>query len=183
VDAQGYETVGDGTGTLIENPVEQIVHALHNWVWSSYTSDVWFTGSAPVNAAAAATAAAYFTRKGFKGSGYIKDKILGRDLIAQWLKTWDARAYWTNGGELAFAVEDHVITSPYPTALYQEDRHDVAASFEQDFDDQVISEVTVKHLYSANISSYMQQLTVSEPLVTRETPESLDMLWSYASKA
>ncbi len=180
VDIQGYETVGDGSGTLIEGPVDQLAHALKNWVWGEYRTGAWLT-AAPINAAAVTACAAYFTRKGLKGSGYIKDRFRGHDLLSGWLKSWRARGWWTNGGELAIGIEDHAIATPYPSPLYREDRHDIGGSFKQATPETLLSSVAVKHMYSGSLGSYVQQLTVGDPDSTLEAEEPLEMLWSYAS--
>jgi hypothetical protein len=182
VDARGYETVGDGSGALIENPCDQFVHALNNWIWGQYSSGPWLTG-APVSSAAATSCAAFFTRKGIKGSGYIKDRIRGHDLVSAWLKTFNARGFWTNSGQLAVGIQEHQHASVYPATLYREDRHDIGASFRLKYRDDLISGVSVKHLYSANLGDYTQSLTINDPTVDREAEEALDMLWSYASAA
>jgi hypothetical protein len=182
VDARGYETAGDGSGTLIDNPCDQVVHALNNWIWGDYASGAWLA-SAPISATAATSCAAFFARKGIKGSGYIKDRIRGHDLVAAWLKTFNARGFWTNAGQLGLGVQDHQYASVYPATVYREDRHDIGASFQLKYRDDLISGVSVKHLYSATVGDYTQSLTIKDPTVEREAEEALDMLWSYASAA
>src|SRR5574341_1554011 len=60
-DMEGYESVGDGSGALVENPVEEFKHLLVNWIFNDYKSGTWFADStAPVDVPMFRTLAAQF---------------------------------------------------------------------------------------------------------------------------
>jgi hypothetical protein len=68
-DVQGYETVGDGTGTLIENEANILKHLLVNFIYGDATS-LWLAdATAPVDTTAFASAAAILDRGGRRAGG------------------------------------------------------------------------------------------------------------------
>lgn len=113
-DAQGYETVGDGSGTLITDPPTVLAHLLHNWVYGDYRTGPWLTSTAPVDAASFATT--FFSARGYEASAYIATKRTGLALVNDFLKSFEMRGYWSTDGKMALHVEDFT-TWFYVTAL------------------------------------------------------------------
>lgn len=104
-DADGYETVGDGTGTLILNPVDQMKHRLVNFVFGDYRSGPWLAdATAPIDVGSFAAASTYAGNANYEGSnheGGTTTQRRGRDSINEWLTSWQAfKLYWTPQGKL-----------------------------------------------------------------------------------
>ena len=51
VDCEGYETDGDGGGTLITNPATQLKHLLSNFLFGEYRSGLWLSDASELDAA------------------------------------------------------------------------------------------------------------------------------------
>lgn len=98
IDAYGCETVGDGTGELIENLLPQYLHAITNWCPPSgegYQSGAWLTipswpdGTPMIDAAsfvAADTQSGVYVSGGFRGDfliGANNEAISARQLLAR----------------------------------------------------------------------------------------------------
>jgi hypothetical protein len=98
VNAYGCDTVGDGTGDLIENLLPQYLHAITNWcppVGEGYQAGPWLAipawpdGTPMIDAASFATADAQsgvYVDGGFRGDGLIganNDAISARQLLAR----------------------------------------------------------------------------------------------------
>lgn len=182
-DVHGYETVGDGSGTLIENPAEQIAHALTHSVLSRHSFGDWPAQDARIDSAYLTAAAAFFTRKGMKGSVYVSDKMIGHALLAQWMKTWDAVAFWSTDGKLRFAVDEHVV-DVYPDEVFRQNSHDVQGSFRQPQERDVLGSVKVSFVHSATTGNYINFLDVRNPSsVEQDAEDSLEMRWAYNSLA
>ncbi len=106
-DVQGYEAVGDGTGSLIVDPATMLKHALVNWVYGDYRSGPWLAdSSAPVDLGSFATT--FFSDRDVpaQASWYINRKRKGLDVVNEFLSSFEMKACWTADGKIALKVED-----------------------------------------------------------------------------
>jgi hypothetical protein len=177
-DAQGYETVGDGSGTLITDPPTILKHLLVNWIYGDYKTGPWLSDStAPVDTTSFGTT--FFSDRGYQSSVYISGaKKKGLEVVNDFLKSFEAKAYWTTAGKIALAVEDftswgyvtdYVVTETddcggwslvYPTA-------------------NLVDEIEAQYGQTPT-GGYQQKLSVKDLSTAEQAPESVDLPHSAA---
>lgn len=189
VDAYGYETVGDGTGTYILSPVDELNHWLDHFVyndscgsgwtgtWPSITSlcSVQKFASANTRLATAAGGAGYI------GAIYVGDTVTALDVLNQWGADNEMKLYWRATGKLAVGMDD---PSPAGSTVYVSDpwlRY--PADFEAqrlalDFDSSdLLDSVIVQTSKVVALDRYMQQIEVFDPLPAIGKSETLAPIW------
>lgn len=179
-DIQGYETIGDGTGDLIRNPVEQIRHCLDNFIYSDIRSGNWVTGVAPVDPGSFQAAVLFANDEGYEGAIRLSEPTKGIDVLNAWLKTFEARAYWSDAGNIVFVNLDHRLVDlfkddPWIRCKQQESsfslRHEVSAK---------IDRITGEHLYNEVRGSFLQTLEVRDTSLDEEAPDTLQLTYGPA---
>ena len=184
-DVQGYETVGDGSGTLIEVPSDQIKHLLVNWIYGDYKTGAWLAdASAPVDTTWFATAAAFLNVYAIKGSRRIfGEQQRGQDAFEEWCNsTPRLMPFITQAGKLALRADDHrgsgfaYLDDPW----LREDKHELAFSGVTNPTTQIIDRVSIRYLRNDAADDFVQSLEVRDPGVTKEAPDSLELPWSAA---
>lgn len=182
-DVRGYESVGDGSGTLIENPAEQLQHLLVNWVWGDYKTGAWLSAStAPIDTTLFATAASFLSARGHKGSrvlGGQPSAQTGLNALEEWCRSHQCQPFWRNSGQLAIRFEDPAAT-PYPTSTLDDDRFFRMAQLVYDARD-LVDRVTVQYLYDHVAGQYTQVLEVRDLALAHELSDTMDQPWSYGS--
>jgi hypothetical protein len=173
-DARGYETVGDGTGTLITDPPTILKHLLVNWIYGDYKDGAWFADStAPVDTTSFGTT--YFSDRSVQASLYLDKKRRGQDVVNDFLKSFEARAYWLSNGKVAFAVEDFTLWA-YPTTVLRQDETDGwGLSYSPA---NLVDRVEAK--WSNVNGGYQQVLRVADLRTGEVAPESLELPYSAA---
>jgi hypothetical protein len=189
-DVTGYETVGDGSGALIENEADQLKHQLINFVYEDALT-TWLAGSStPFDATTFTAAATLFTRNGIKGSKRISGAPRkGIELVNEWLGSTLCRAYWNHLGKICLKVEDIDAATIYPTARIVAESGD-ANNFGMDQADfvvehdtlDIVSRVETRYSFREALSDYAASLMVQESGVTFGSPDSFDQPWSYAGQ-
>jgi len=186
-DAYGYETVGDGTGSPILNPADQLKHFLVNFVFGDYGESgttLWAAdGSAPVNVASFAAAAAFLTSREYRGSRYLAESKTGLDELNQWCLDHWAKAFWTPGGEIGIHIAD-----PTDMDIYQDNRLIVCQKqerdrFAMDYDGQnLVGRIIVSYAFDNETSGggIKNILEVRNQLVTENAPEEVSVEWADA---
>lgn len=182
VDADGYEENGNGTGSLIVNPVRQWAHVLENFIYTDYLSGSWSTGNAPLEDSLVGVAANFADRGAFEGAIRISgDQIKGKDFVNAWLKSWEARAFWTRLGELAVLFLDS-----YPQSLYKD--NEITYSWlrwhkhEQSYTDRlnvegIANRIVVRYTMNSVSGSLKLSLEMKDPSVVEEMALSLDQIY------
>lgn len=176
---QGYESVGDGTGTLLSLPTDQIAHYLTNFVFGDYMRGAWLSTSARIDSASLAALATFVSDRGYKGARRIDTPGKAGDQLTSWLTSLELVAWWTHEGTIAFGVEDFTDTNIYqssPVALQP-----AGFATEDDDDRQVVGSVIARHVFDASSSDFVQNLQVQEPSSTTETVAELNMEWGSNS--
>jgi len=189
VDAYGLETVGDGTGTYILSPVDQLKHWLDHFVYNNSTTSGW-TGTWPTvtstcsvsrfasllsRLSAAAGGAAYI------GAIYIADTVVPQDVVDQWGADIEAKTFWRNNGALAVGLDDPAPTASSfyvsdPWLRYPHDYEDQRLALEFDSSD-LLDSVIVQTSKVVALDRYMQQIEVFDPLSGIGKPETLSPTW------
>ncbi len=194
VDAYGYETVGDGTGTYILSPVDQLAHWLDHFVYNDSTGSGW-TGTWPsvtsicsvsrfasmkTRLVAAAGGAAYI------GALYVSDTVTAMDILNQWGADNELKTYWRTNGALAVGMDD---PSPAGSTVYVSDPW---LRYPHDYEDQklaiafdstdLLDSVIVQTSKVVALDRYLQQIEVFDTLPNISRSETLAPLWGPAGE-
>lgn len=183
-DVQGFEAVGDGSGALIDNTADQIKHLLVNWVYGDYKSGAWLSvGSTPIDTTSFTAAATFLTTYGRKGSRRFagKQRRTGEQALTEWSESEQIPIYWTEAGKLApradeFATLNVFIDDPW----IQHDEHELQTPTTDDPADEVVDRITVEYVTDEAQGSYVENLEVRDPTVSKEAPDSMQLPWSAA---
>lgn len=128
-DLRGIETIGDGTGTLVEHPTDIIKHIAVNRVFNRNLNGIWFPdAAAPVDTTsfAAVKAATAFWSGGqeYRSSAYLAD-VKFDDLLPSIAKQHGMSPMWTVDGKLGIKLDTPLPTGSYPTTKFRQDAGDV----------------------------------------------------------
>ena len=198
-DIQGLEDVGDGTGNLIINAVEQLQHALANFGFTDHRGvDAWADPEDvpidPVSFARCITHAGTFTAEGsiYLGGSTTATRI--EDFVQEWLRSRPLyRPYWTKGaGRLGLAVLPDVrfagYTSPGPTfpsdvdALFLRGQiHELGDSFSYVEDTSLlVRRVDIEHIYLPIDQKFFGSLALQDVSQAEDVSEAFQMPFSAA---
>lgn len=192
-DAEGYETVGDGSGTLIENWADQLRYALINSVYGDATDLPLPDATAPIDTTWFDAAADFLDARGHKSARYLggDKRRNGKALIDEGCSSYQCRPFWTNLGKIAIRFEDHGETNIYlDDPWFQWQRH--LGDFKLRYDtNQRIDRVNASYLRNEATGEFTQALEVRDPRLTLgrldsfdeelpATPDSLELWWAYA---
>lgn len=178
-DANGYESVGDGSGTTITNPATQMAHRLSNFALGDYMTGSWLSTSSLIDSTTLSAAETYFTNLGARGSIYEATKRTGLDIIAQYCNSWRMRAWWTLAGKIGQGYENPFAT-PYAGTRVRWYRDEIGPFSLVDDDFRVTSRIIVRQAYSASQSAYLASLEVVDASASVENQEALDLELSEA---
>lgn len=184
-DIEGIETVGNGTGTLIQNPVAQLKHFLTNFVFAEYKTGNWLSTASQIDAASFADAEAFADKYGMKGSMYIggtTEQKRALDIVNDWLQSWPCfRLYWTTLGKLACVALQPIISTATGKAWIRR-WDEVGDSFRpQTQTQQLVSRVSAQYLYGVRAGKYWQSLDIEDVDAVEKVTESFSLLNSLAS--
>jgi hypothetical protein len=173
-DVRGYESVGDGTGTLITDPGDVIKHGLANFIYNDYRSGPWLPdSSAPIDAASFARAKAFFSARGYQVSKCVKTKVRGQDFVNEILASNEAKACWTAAGNIALKVEDFTSFEYETVFVIPEDEV-------QDFvlpypTGDLVDEINAEYGLVPATGTYSQKLTVKDFVTGETAPDSIQL--------
>lgn len=179
VDLQGYEDVGDGSGTIITNPATQFAHRLTNFCLGDWMTGSWLSTNALIDSTYLSAAESYFTSLGAAGSHYDDDKRTGLDILSKFCNTWRMRSWWTLSGTVAIGYEN-VFALPYTGTRWRYYRDEVRplALYEDDF--RMTSRILCRSALNSVGGTYMQTLEVVDASVSSDTQDALDLELSEA---
>lgn len=190
-DAQGYETVGDGTGPLIETPTDVIRHWLTNWVYNDFKgaggAPRWFASSAaPIDQTTWDLAAVVFARSVSKCARRLfGEQRLGYAVFNEWCESWQPRTFWTNAGLIGCRAEDNA-----PLALYRDEIAGWIRSDRVPFDptltpdwESLNDRINVNYHFQEAAGKALYSMELRDPALNFEAPDTLDLQWSAASLA
>jgi hypothetical protein len=183
-DVQGYESVGDGTGTLLDNGADQIQHLLSNFVFGDYRAGAWLSTSALIDATSWETVRAYLQTYGGGSSRRIfGDQRKGVDVLNEWAASTDVKLFWTAGGELGAAIVDPGARDIYSDTAWLRNDDGVggrfAAKWSPDWES-LVDRIDVQFLYGEAAGKYLRSVTVADPSLGYEAGDSLQLPWSAA---
>lgn len=175
-DAQGYDSVGDGSGTLITDPAEVAKHLLVNWIYGDWKNGAWLSdSSAPVDTTSFATT--FFSDRGYQASVYIGTKRRGNDILTDLLKSYEAKACWTPDGNIALKIEDFTAFGYVTDYVLRQDELDgwdltypVA---------QLVDRIQMQYAQTPT-GGFTQRLSVADLGTEEEAPEDVELPFSPA---
>lgn len=178
-DAEGYESVGDGSGSVVTNPASQWAMRLSNFVLANYSSGSWLSTHALIDSTYLAEAEAYFTLLGARASTNEDQKRTGNDVTAAYCKSFQMRSFWTRGGKIAMRYEN-IFSAPYGgyRLRWYRDELGVFSMVEDDY--QVLNRLALKSTRSASQDSYLAAIEFVDASVTSEIQDALDLEMSEA---
>lgn len=184
VDVQGYETVGDGTGTLIIDPATQIKHFLVNFVYNEYLKGDWFSDStAPIDttsfAGVTSTISSLASGSAYVGGRYIDAQTRGIDELDAWSQTFNIKTYWTNLGALAVAMDHPVVETVYPSTVvrYGQDDYYSPVAYRQDFQG-IIGSASASYSFQPADGQDLFSLEVKNPYAQDSNgADTLSLTW------
>jgi hypothetical protein len=190
VDADGLTYNSDGTGGLITNPADQLLHFLNNFVWGDWRSGPFQGANAPVNAASFDAVADFLDAMGHEGSRWlggvaneegVASSTDALQILKEWLTSHECRAFWTNSSELAIGVNDHRTTDIYIDDPHLQGNEDEQGAFGTPFDQQaLLREITLQYVFGAAAGKYHQTVRVQDLSVVDPIARTLQLPWSAA---
>lgn len=184
-DVHGYESVGNGTGTMLQGS-DQIRHALENFWWGNYQSGLWLTPSNTL-ASAFATTKTYCTQLGYLNSRWIggDEQAVGMDELAKFLVTNRLFAFWTVTGQLAILPNDLRDATVYYDAQQWIAEHRgemLGDSFRVDYNrDALVDSINARYLLLAAAGDYQKQIEVRQSSISENATETMELAWSQAA--
>jgi hypothetical protein len=173
-DARGYETVGDGSGALIQNPADAIAHYFSNFVFADWMNGDWFATSDRLSSSHLDEAAEFFTQRSYRASRYIGDAEEADQELGRWLESFGAYCWWNELGQLCLKVDNLNDTDVYAGArLY----HPAGWSLVNEDTDRVIASTTVNYIMDSTSGSFQQTLNTRLPNVEGEAAMEIEQPW------
>lgn len=181
-DVRGFDTAGDGTGDLIENPVDVLAHFVTNFGRGDWRSGSWGTddpdlldlnGLRPLRD--------YFTLYGVKNSRVIRTRERVSDIISSWGASNYAKPFWTHDGRLSAIPLDHrpvrrYLGDPWWVKGWADEQGGFRPAWE---DSGVRDEIALDFMQVGD--STRQTLRVRLPDMEEYASENQTMDWSYGS--
>ena len=190
-DFDGYETVGDGSGALIVNPVRQLWHLL-SLVYADWRLGNWPSLSvAPVDAASWTACADWCDRFKLEGSAYLggtKEQTKAEVLVDRWLQSFPLfRLYWNAAGVLEIVNCGAALDWPgYPGSsalLLDGPAHGERRPKVPQDPAGVARQVSATYLYDSAQGESHGSLDVQDPSIIEKVVSSVTMDWSLARAA
>lgn len=117
-DVEGYETVGNGTGSMICDPVSVFQHLITNFFLNDYQSGNWRSTDTTFFDSTSWTAlqTALQNRAGgasYVCSRYFSNQLTGIQALNEFCQSFNLCPYWTNTGKLGIKLDNPNVA--YPT--------------------------------------------------------------------
>lgn len=180
VDVRGYETVGDGGGTLIENPATMLQHYLANWVYGEHKTGNWLaSATAPMDAALLATAQTFFTNRDYAAARYLDSVTHALEALSQWAHDYRARTFWTRAGEIGIKVDDPS-EAMWP-ATWRRWNEQTTQPRLGGFGAPLLRSALGRYCWDASTDKFLFELVATDPAAdTDEASETMDLPWGAA---
>lgn len=172
-DVSGYESVGDGTGTLVDIPTDAIALLFSNFVFDEWLAGLWFPTSPRFDQVRLARLRAYCVQHLYKAARVISEPTEGYSELSAGIQSFEFKAWWTPEGTLALAVEDPT-DDPYPVAPVSE--HDPGLELTYDASE-LTTAITASFIRNHAEGTYLQTLEVNDPRRYTVAPKTLELPW------
>lgn len=170
-DLDGFENVGDGSGTYIPNPATQLEHFLTNFTFGAWPTDNdptsslqdWLSvTSFPISEANFTETKGFLSDRNLEGSKIITTSDTPLDVINAFCQEYQVSPMWSSAWEIG--VRPIPISS---TTIYLDDAHvrpkDVLSKITmRPLINEMINRVTVNYLYNEAGAEYAKQMRVAD---------------------
>lgn len=178
-DAQGYETVGDGSGSVITNPASQVAHFLSNWILGGYLTGNWLSTNSLIDSALLTAEEATMTALTAGGSFYKDVRITGLDALAAYCVSFERKCFWSRNFKIGLDGEK-IFTQPYLGNVIRWGTMEMKPTSITEKDFSVTSQITARQCYAAADEAYVQTLDVQDATATIEAVREFERPWSEA---
>jgi hypothetical protein len=178
-DVKGLETAGDGSGTLIENPIEIIAHLISNFLYGDYKSGAPLATNSVIDSGLLATATAFASNKGYSDAVRIGDRAVAKTVISDLALSSQAHVFWTNAGKIGIGYDSHLTTSIYQDdPWWRGDKHDIGGMFAVDHQVDSMATTVEMKFSTGDGSGTRQSITVSDPDLDDTVTDTLTAILS-----
>lgn len=184
VDADGFESVGDGSGGVLTNPVAQLRHWLTNFGLGDHRSGNWLALDALIDPESWAEAESWADIYAFEGAMRIGGSTEQQevvDVVNGWLESWpEFRIHWNHLGKLAFGVMTPILEdSNLPREHWV--RGDDMISFAPETDTaQIMTRINQTYLYGVVDGKFWQSLDLQDLTQPDKNAEDISADFSSA---
>lgn len=178
-DAEGYESVGDGSGSLITNPTSQLAHFLSQWILGAYSSGNWLSTNALIDSTLLTAEAAVMTALTAGGSFYKSSRITGLDAIAAYCVSFERKCFWSRNFKIGLDGEK-VFTQPYLGNVIKWGTMEMKPTSITEKDFSVTSQITARQCYDNSEETYIQTIDIQDATATIEAVREIERPWSEA---
>ncbi len=185
-DVDGYDTVGDGTVTLIINPAEMVKHLLVNFVFNDYQSGLWFADStAPIDLVKFQTSIDFLNSLGQSSSRYIGgggNATKAKEELNRFVKNLELKIFWTAEGKIALLPNNHLTKDVFaPRELILEGLDDLEDP-EFTFDDGgILGRVLVSYIHQQDGGQFLANIEISDLTIDNAKLEHIQAFWLPSS--
>ncbi len=187
-DVDGIENVGDGSGHLIENPGEAIVHYLNHAVYYDHQSGLYDYTRAPLHETGSSVpfgeARDYFDTMGITCSRHLfKDgPQQAISVLDEWCEDFDFRAFWMQDGTLQVWLIDHRFTDIYGDLPHIKETDERGDSFRfTPYDDAVIVDgISADYLLDTAAGQPLYRIDALDTTTRLENVKSTSLRWAPA---
>lgn len=182
-DVEGLETVGDGSGTLITNAVDQLRHWLANFVWNTYRTGAYVgDAAAPIDTTSFDEAADYLDVLGMPGSHvFPQARTTGEKAVNEFVDQLNMQCFWNNVGLLSIRPKPARVTDVYSdTEWIRYGDGKTLKDFVHKEDSQGIGDaLSARHSFFHAQNDYAQELDVRDSSAgDSKSPLTVSMSWS-----
>ena len=186
-DVDGIEAIGDGTGTLLQNPATILTHFLVNFGFNDYQGGLWFADStANVDVAKFNTTRDFFDTLGVGASRYIggvSNAIGAKDEVNRFTRQFEVKVFWTGEGNLALLPNDHRTTEIYQDNNWlREGFHDVSEASLEFNTAGLIDRMLISYQHSQADNAFLANIEIRDFTVDEQRQESLQAFWYRSAK-
>ena len=181
-DVEGIETVGDGSGFLINNPADIWKHAFVNWIANDYFAGLWFPDTAaPVDVDLFDECAAFFAlvrQSASRFLGGVSNAKKGRDELNGWAKDLNMRVFWTEAGLLGALPH-----TPFDLNIYidepwfQQGLHDIEdPQYVNDTSD-LHDRILLSYFHQANGNAFLANTEIRDSEIGESKVDTVKSFW------
>lgn len=182
-DLEGLEDRGDGTGTVLTNPVRVLQHIAANFWWSRWRTGDWYASSvAPLDLRSAWIVERKMGRRGYRAAAYFGDaKEKPIDAFNRFCKENAIASWWTPEGDIALGMLDPLEERTYLDRPWvRGDVEDRDAFAETPDASGVVRRLSVQYVQVPLDGSYLERLDVMDHTVAERTSEETEASWATA---
>jgi len=192
IDCTGYETVGDGTGTLITSPTDVLRHLLNNFVFTRNTSGVWGSDSTSIDTSSFDSTETAIAKHAAGVdpfcSLYLDGQVTTAEaIINQWASDFRINVFWKNDGTLALFYDNPYgvlayVDDPWIRDYYFQKRDDgklELPTFDY-FGQDTVSRIVARFATLQSQDSAMSTVELFDPTITVTASDNLDLVYGPA---